>query len=109
MSDHDDPVLHHARREAIWIFAAWAAATAYSCVYSYLFGYTRPHHPLGPRDVHPVFGIPSWFFLGVIAPWGVCALFTFWFAGVFMKEDDLGEDHIRELDEELRAGGGNGS
>ncbi|MDE2505920.1 MAG: hypothetical protein KGM43_01795 [Planctomycetota bacterium] len=84
-----DPVLVHARREAIIIAAAWLTATVYSCAYCYLFGYIRRDRPLGPDDLHPILGMPSWFFWGVIAPWGACALFTFWFAGFYMTDDDL--------------------
>jgi hypothetical protein len=49
--------------------------------------------------------MPSWFFWGVIVPWGVCALFTFWFAGFYMKDDDLGTDHAAELESDIREGG----
>ena len=42
-----DPVLRHARREAIIIGAAWLAATTYCCTYCYLFGYNRAGRPLG--------------------------------------------------------------
>jgi hypothetical protein len=99
-----DPVLRHARREAVIIALAWAAAAAYCCGYSYLFGYIRPGRPLGPNDVRPVLGMPSWFFWGVMVPWGVCGVFTVWFAGWFMAEDDLGRDHSEELDADIREG-----
>ena len=102
MSHQTDPVLKHARREAVVIGLAWLAATTWSCGYSYLFGYIRPDRPLGPADLHPTFGMPSWFFWGVIAPWAACALFTFWFAGFFMADDDLGEDHTAELESDIR-------
>ncbi len=88
----EDPVLTHARREAVIIGLAWLAATIYTCAYCYLFGYLRPGRALGLEDVRPIFGVPSWFVWGVLAPWGVCAVFIFWFAGWFMADDDLGED-----------------
>ena len=105
MSHKPDPVLENARREGVVIGLVWLAATVYSCGYSYLFGYSRPDRPLGPGDVHPVFGMPSWFFWGVIIPWGICTLFTFWFAGFVMTDDDLGDDHTPELESDIREGG----
>jgi hypothetical protein len=102
----EDPVLRHSRREAIIIFLAWLAATVYCCTYSYFYGYIREGHPLGPEDVRPVLGMPSWVFWGFMVPWGVCALFTVWFAGFYMKDDDLGSDHAAELEEDIREGVG---
>jgi hypothetical protein len=100
-----DPVLKNSRREAAIIGLVWLAATVYSCTYSYLFGYIRPGHALGPADVRPVFGVPSWVFWGILAPWAVCALFSFWFAGFYMADDDLGSDHTPELEQDIREGG----
>jgi hypothetical protein len=102
----EDPVLRHSRREAIIIFLAWLAATVYCCTYSYLYGYIREGRPLGPEDVRPILGMPSWVFWGFMVPWGVCALFTVWFAGFYMKDDDLGSDHAAELEEDIREGVG---
>src|SRR5438270_923310 len=88
-----DPVLRHARREGLIIIAAWLASTIYCCSYAYLYGYSSPRRPLGPGDVQPILGMPSWVFWGIMLPWGVCAAFTFWFAGWYMADDDLGSDH----------------
>jgi hypothetical protein len=97
-----DPVLRHARREAIIIGLTWLAATIYCCVYSYLHGYNHPGHVLGKADVNAILGVPSWAFWGYLVPWGVCAVFTFWFAGFFMADDDLGSDHTVELEGDIR-------
>lgn len=105
MSHETDPVLKNARREAVVMGLVWLAATVYSCGYSYLFGYIRPGRPLGVEDIKPVLGIPSWFFWGILAPWGVCAAFTFWFAGFVMVDDDLGQDRTPELEKDIREGG----
>jgi hypothetical protein len=105
VSDRTDPVLKHARREAIIIGLAWLASTTYCCVYCYAFGYRRPGRPLGVDDIQPILGLPSWFLWGVIAPWLVCAAFTGWFAGFFMADDDLGADHSQELESDIREGG----
>ena len=101
MPPRDDPTLRNARREAWIIFSVWAMATIYCCTYFYLFGSIRPGRPLGRADVHPVLGVPSWFFFGVLLPWGVCFVFTVVFAGFVMAEDDLGTDHAAELEAEI--------
>lgn len=105
MTRDTDPVVRNARREAIIIGLAWLACTVYSCVYSYLFGYTSPEHPRGARDIHPILGMPSWVFWGIMAPWAVCAVFIFWFAGFYMADDELGKDHATELEADVREGG----
>ncbi len=105
MPPEPDPVLKHARREALIIGAVWFLATTYCCAYCYLFGTIRSGRPLGPQDVHPILGMPSWVFWGVMVPWALCALFTFWFAGFFMADDDLGKDHTPDLEREIREGG----
>lgn len=102
MPPQDDPVLRSSRREALIIGAVWLASTVYCCAFSYAYGYPHHGHALGAEDVRPVLGVPWWFFWGVIAPWAVCAVFTFWFAGFFMTDDDLGPDHAAELDAEIR-------
>ncbi|WP_435007171.1 hypothetical protein P12x_004535 [Tundrisphaera lichenicola] len=104
MPDKTDTVLRHARREGLIIGLAWLASTIYCCSYSWLFGYGDAEHPLTKADVRPILGIPSWCFWGYIVPWGVCALFTVWFAGFYMIDDDLGRDHSIELDADIREG-----
>lgn len=104
MPPPEDPTLRHSRREAVVIVLAWAAATVYCCTYSYLFGYDRPGAPRTAADLSFVLGVPSWFFWGVLVPWGVCFVFIIWFAGMWMKEDDLGTDHTAELEQDIREG-----
>lgn len=105
MSHKPDPVVTNAWREFVIIGIAWFCATVYSCGYSYLYGYIRADRPLSAADVHPIFGMPSWFFWGVIAPWAACSIFIFWFAGFYMVDDDLGSDHTPELERDIREGG----
>lgn len=105
MSDAIDPVLKNARREAIIIGVAWFLSTVYCCVYCYWTGYIREGHPLGAEDVRPILGMPSWVFWGIMVPWLICSLFTFWFAGFYMTDDDLGMDHTNELESDIREGG----
>ena len=97
-----DPVYRNARWEAGIILAAWLLTLVYCCGYCAYFGY------LGPGGVPPVepsrfvMGIPRWFFWGVLAPWAACGLFNIWFAGWYMAEDDLGQDHAAELERDIR-------
>jgi hypothetical protein len=100
-----DPVLKNSRREAIIIGLTWLAATTYCCGYCYLFGYIREGRPLGVEDVRPILGMPSWVFWGIMVPWAVCGVFTIWFAGFVMTDDDLGVDHTPDLEAAIRAGG----
>ena len=105
MSRDTDPVLEHSRREAIIIGAVWLASTIYCCAYCYLFGYRRPGRALGIEDLHSILGVPSWVVFGFLVPWLLCAGFTFWFAGFYMTDDDLGKDHAGELESDIREGG----
>jgi len=100
-----DPVLKNSLREFVIIMLAWAASTAYTCIYCYYNGYIREGAALGVEDIRPVLGVPSWMFWGVFAPWAVCSAFTFWFAGFYMADDDLGEDRTPELEADIREGG----
>jgi hypothetical protein len=38
-------------------------------------------------------------------PWVACSLFTLWFAGSYMADDDLGADRFDELDQDIREAG----
>lgn len=79
-----DPTFLNARREAIVIFLAWFAALLWCVPYCYLNGYGLEHD-----NVSTVWGIPSWVFWGIAAPWGLANLFTVWFCLSYMKLDDL--------------------
>ncbi len=105
MSVPEDPVLRNSRRETKVILVVWAASMVYCCVYCYLFGYIRDDRPLGLDDLNPILGIPSWFFWGVLVPWGVCGVFTIWFGAFYMTDDDLGSDHATELEKDIREEG----
>jgi hypothetical protein len=102
MSKREDVLLRNARREAIIIGLVWLAATVYCCASSYVMGYDRPGHPLGVDDVRPIFGVPRWVFWSYLVPWAICGVFTFWFAGFYMVDDDLGSDHAKEMAEDPR-------
>ena len=96
----DDPVLRSARREAIVVFLTWLAAMTYTITYCYLNGYNRK-----AESLKFVLGIPDWVFWGILAPWTVCALFSFYFGATFVRDEDLGEE-LPEQEDELGLGGG---
>jgi Protein of unknown function (DUF997) len=101
-SPKPDLTLVHARREAIVIITGWLICTIYCCTYCYLFGYSRPGVERTMENLDFVLGIPSWFFWGVLAPWGVCFVLSIVFAGFFMADDDLGPDHAADLERVIR-------
>lgn len=96
----DDPVLRSARREALVVLAAWLAALAYTITYCYRHGYHR-----APDSLTFVLGFPDWVFWGIVLPWTVCLLFSFYFGATFVRDEDLGEE-LPEQDDDLGLGGG---
>jgi hypothetical protein len=93
-----DPVLVHARREAIIIMAAFVVCMAWSVPWCYMHGYGLP----ADEPVQTTLGIPSWIFSGVIVPWILANIFTIWFCMCYMALDPLDED---EPDVHSTAGG----
>jgi hypothetical protein len=96
----DDPVLRSGKREAIVVFCAWLAAMAYTVTYCYLHGYNRPIESLTF-----VLGFPDWVFWGIVVPWSVCIVFSFYFGATYMRDEDLGEE-LPEQEDDLGLGGG---
>jgi hypothetical protein len=88
-SDQDqlDPVVVHARREALVILAAFAVCLVWSVTWCYLAGYREP----GAAGLATVLGMPSWVFWGVLVPWLGADLFACWFCFFFLADDPLGE------------------
>jgi hypothetical protein len=95
-----DPVLRSARREALCVLVVWLLALGYTVPYCYIYGYNR-----SLQDLTFVLGFPDWIFWGVLVPWGVCVVISFWFGAVFMRDEDLGEE-LPEQEDELGLGGG---
>jgi amino acid transporter len=83
----EDPILKHSRREALIVLATWFLAMTYTLGYAFLYGYGRK-----VEDLKYVYGFPDWVFWGIVVPWTVCIAFSWWFASVFMRDEDLGED-----------------
>lgn len=93
--DHDrqlDATFQNTRREAGIIFALWVVALLWCVPYCYIAGY-------GPdAATHTVWGIPSWAFWGIAAPWTVASIFALWFSLRVMTDDDLGEGADADAD-----------
>ncbi len=89
----EDPVLASARSEAVISFATWAIAMAYSVIYCACNGYGRKE-----EDLRYIWGFPDWVFWGIVVPWAACIAFSWIFASVWMRDEDLGEDSL-ETDE----------
>ena len=85
MSHRDDLVVWTARREAIVVLVIFLCALIYTVTFCYLHGYQRR-----PESLTFVFGFPDWVFWGVVAPWCVCLLLSYWFGYLFMRDADLG-------------------
>lgn len=39
--------------------------------------------------IDPIWGMPRWVFFGILVPWIVGVVLTFWFATFFMKDTNL--------------------
>jgi hypothetical protein len=83
----EDPVLIGARREALIVLATWTIAMTYCLVYCARHAYGRPI-----EDLKYIGGFPDWVFWGIIVPWVACILFSWIFASIWMRDEDLGED-----------------
>ena len=105
-----DPVYLHTRREATFILILWICCFCYTTTYCYLNGYLSHEahrNSTGPaigtmlgdlesmnRDPESLstplgLGIPDWVFYGIVIPWALCILITFWFCFFYYVEDDL--------------------
>lgn len=84
---NEDPGVQACRREATIVLVVWGLALSWSVGYCSLFAYNRDFDSLTF-----ILGVPDWVFWGVAVPWGVCTLFSVWFAFVYMSDDDLGEE-----------------
>ena len=84
---NEDPLLISARREATVILLLWVVSLAYTITYCARHGYDRTID-----DMTFVFGFPDWVFWGVILPWSICTVFTWWFCHFFMGDEELGDD-----------------
>ena len=108
----DDPIYRNSLREARFILAVWVVCFLWTVSYCYFNGYLS-HEPLtsstgpgvanllGPlesfnRDpeslTYPLdLGIPDWVFYGILMPWVICVVLSFWYGLFMFTEDDLSE------------------
>ena len=87
MPEHrEDPLVRSARREALVVMLIWLCAMLYTVLYCYVYGYHRP-----PETLTYILGFPDWVVWGILAPWGVCLLLSYWFGYVFMHDTELGK------------------
>ncbi len=86
MPDHrEDPAVWTARREALVVLLILVGALIYTVTFCYLYGYDR-----APETLTFIYGFPDWVFWGIVIPWCVCLLLSFWFGHRFMRDSDLG-------------------
>ena len=69
----------------------WTAACAYTVGYCWAFGYERD-----PASLRFIAGVPDWVFWGIVVPWSVCTLLSFWVSHVLIKDQDLGQERPEE-------------
>ncbi len=84
-------LLVSSRREAALTLIAWAVACLWSVGYSTTYGYRH-----SSEDLHFIAGFPAWVFGGVIAPWGLCYLFSACMAFFIMEDAPLEDDSPEE-------------
>jgi hypothetical protein len=88
MPEHrEDPLVRSGRREALVVMLIWFCAMMYTVLYCYFNGYRRP-----PETLTYILGFPDWVVFGILAPWAVCLVLSFWFGHVFMHDTELGGD-----------------
>ncbi len=79
-----DPLLASARREALFTALVTLGALAYSVGYCTWFAY-----PDSAAPVPTSWGVPNWFWWGIVAPWIVCLVVTVGFALWGMRDEPL--------------------
>jgi hypothetical protein len=89
----EDPSIRRMRREALVILAIWFLAATYTVGYCYLFGYHRP-----PDSLTFVWGFPDWIFWGILFPWGICFILSFWLAYLFVRDAPMAGGEEEEDD-----------
>lgn len=96
-----DPVLQSAWREALVVFSLWGIALAWSVGYCALFAYP-PRDKLADAAANLTFtlGFPTWVFWGIVAPWVLCAVLSFFISRFVVTDEDLGiepEEALKEI------------
>lgn len=87
-----NPTVVHGRREARVVGTVFVLALCYTTACSYFMGYAR-----SPDAIRSILGFPDWILIGVVLPWALCTLSSWWFAFGFMSDDDLGPENSDDL------------
>ena len=87
--DNLDPVIIHARREAVVVFAVWLIGIAWTIGYCAMAGYNVP-----PEQIRITLGMPSWVFWGILVPWILVIFFTIWFGLYYIVDDTLPQGKV---------------
>jgi hypothetical protein len=85
-------------REAVFVALLWVVSALYTVGYAVAFAYRKDAAP------SLLFGIPTWVVWGVLLPWAVCTLASFWFALYGMQDEELGPEPDAETSDALRPG-----
>ena len=75
--------LRQSQRELWLILLAWLGCAIWVMSYCSVNGYN-----LSPEEVSTVLGFPDLVFRGVVLPWMIANIFTFWFCLRFLKNDE---------------------
>ena len=92
--ERDDPVVRSSRREALMALLIYLSAMLYTVLYCHFNGYRRP-----PETMTLVLGFPDWVVWGILLPWFICIVLSFWFGHIFMRDAEL-EQSAEEADED---------
>ena len=83
--------------EAKMALGIWLVGLVHCLLVIIRYGYLDPQ---SRPDVPPlVLGMPAWVFWGVMAPWFVQIGLTWWFAAVWLKDDEPYVDFPMSADE----------
>ena len=79
-------------REAKWIVLIWFISSVWTITYCWLYGYQS----VGPEDLSTVFGMPSWVFWGVAAPWLTTMVVSVFFALWGIHDESVEHELVHE-------------
>ncbi len=93
-------MLRSAWREALVVFGLWGTALAWSVGYCALNAYP-PQDRLAEAaaKLTYTFGFPTWVFYGIVVPWVLCSILSFFISRFVISDADLGMDPEEALKE----------
>lgn len=66
------------------MLATWVVFLVWTLSYNASYAFD-----VAASTVEPIMGMPRWVFFGILVPWMVGLVLTFWFATYFMKDTQL--------------------